>query len=97
MKQFATAVLLTVGLLVLVSNIASAENLEPEEQPRLRVHPAAQVVNPTGYNPTQIRHAYGFDQLPQNGLGQTIAIVDAFGSPSVQSDLNAFSSYYKIP
>jgi len=30
----------------------------------------------------QIKHAYGVDQLPYTGAGETIAIVDAYGSPS---------------
>jgi len=34
---------------------------------------------PTGLLPDQIRHVYGFDSLPFDGTGQTIAIIDAFG------------------
>src|SRR5213596_2245725 len=33
---------------------------------------------PTGYSPQQIRTAYGFDKLPYDGSGTTIAIVDAY-------------------
>jgi len=42
------------------------------------------------YTPVQIRRAYGFDQLTATGVGQTIAIVDAYGNQNIQSDLNAF-------
>ncbi|HTL59252.1 MAG TPA: S53 family peptidase [Candidatus Limnocylindrales bacterium] len=49
------------------------------------------------YSPAQIRHAYGVDQLSSIGTGQTIAIVDAYGSPSMQSDLNTFCSTFKLP
>ena len=50
---------------------------------------------PTGYSPTQIRHAYGFDQISFNGgtadgSGETIAIVDAYDDPNIASDLHAF-------
>lgn len=42
------------------------------------------------YVPSQIRHAYGFDQLSQDGTGQTIAIVDAFGNQNILQDLAGF-------
>src|SRR5437762_5176661 len=54
---------------------------------------------PTGYTPSQIRHAYGFDQItylqqgnnvPGDGRGQTIAIVDAYDDPTAFSDLQKF-------
>ena len=48
------------------------------------------------YTPAQIRHAYGFDQLTATGSGQTIAIIDAYGSSSIQSDLNTFCSDFNI-
>jgi len=57
----------------------------------------------TGYAgsfaPQQIIQAYGLNQLQSAGdlgQGQTIAIVDAYGSPTIQSDLSAFNSYYNI-
>jgi subtilase family serine protease len=48
------------------------------------------------YTPAQIRHAYGFDLLSATGAGQTIAIVDAYGSSSIQNDLNTFCSDFGI-
>ena len=42
------------------------------------------------YSPAQIRQAYGFNQLTTTGAGQTIAIIDAYGSASIQNDLNIF-------
>ena len=50
--------------------------------------------------PASIRSAYDVPasvdgQLP--GTGQTIVIVDAFGSPTVQQDLDAFSASFGIP
>ncbi len=47
--------------------------------------------------PQQLRHAYGFDQLGATGQGQTIAIVDAYGSPTIQADLNTFCTAFGIP
>src|SRR5436190_7049505 len=50
----------------------------------------------TYYSPPQVRHAYGFDQLTANGAGQKIAIVDAYGNASIQSDLNTFCSQFGL-
>jgi hypothetical protein len=49
------------------------------------------------YSPAQIRHAYGFDHLTNNGAGQTIAIVDAFDAPTIASDLDTFSRQFGLP
>lgn len=47
------------------------------------------------YTPQDIKKAYNY---PSNldGAGQTIVIVDAFGSPTVQSDLNTFDAEFGI-
>ena len=49
-----------------------------------------------GCFPSSIRAAYNF---PSNldGSGQTIVIVDAFGSPTIQNDLAVFDSFFGIP
>ncbi len=52
---------------------------------------------PTGTTPTQIRHAYGFDQLSYDGTGQTIAIVDAYDDPNIASDLQQFDAKFGLP
>jgi subtilase family serine protease len=48
------------------------------------------------YTPADIRKAYDY---PSNldGSGQTIVIVDAYGSPTVQQDLAAFDATFGIP
>src|SRR5437667_6422975 len=53
---------------------------------------------PTGLSPSQVRHAYGFDQIISNrgGAGQTIAIVDAYDDPNIASDLATFKSKFGI-
>ncbi len=54
---------------------------------------------PTGYTPTQIKQAYGINQISftgssgtvaGNGAGETIAIVDAYDDPNIASDLHQF-------
>jgi subtilase family serine protease len=58
---------------------------------------------PTGYMPSQIRHAYGFDQITLaggvagDGSGTTIAIVDAFDDPNVANDLQQFDAQFGLP
>lgn len=52
------------------------------------------------YGPSQIRAAYGIQPLLDRGLtgaGRTIVIIDAFGSPTIQSDLRAFDKVWRLP
>ncbi len=52
------------------------------------------------YDPFQIRHAYGIDNLINagyTGAGRTIVIVDAFQSPTLPSDLDTFDANYGLP
>ncbi len=48
------------------------------------------------YTPQDLRVAYDF---PTNldGSGQTVVIVDAFGYPTVQADLNTFDTQFGLP
>jgi subtilase family serine protease len=53
-----------------------------------------------GYTADQLVRHYGFDEahaLGWNGKGQTIVIVDAYGSSTALADLNAFSTAMKLP
>ena len=58
---------------------------------------------PSGaYTPAQIQLAYGFNNITfggvaGNGSGETIAIVDAYDDPNIQSDLNTFDSEFGLP
>ncbi len=52
------------------------------------------------YTPAQIYAAYGVDKLHAKGItgeGQTIVIVDAYGSPTAQADLDFFSDTFGLP
>jgi subtilase family serine protease len=42
------------------------------------------------YTAAQIRAAYGVDGVAQKGDGQTIVLVDSYGSPTAAADLKAF-------
>jgi subtilase family serine protease len=45
----------------------------------------------------QIRHQYGFDGVELDGAGEQIAIVTAFASPSLASDLSVFDYAMNVP
>jgi subtilase family serine protease len=52
------------------------------------------------YDPFTIRSAYRIDEMiahGQDGHGQTIVILDAFGSPTIASDLADFDALFGIP
>lgn len=56
--------------------------------------------NPGNYGPRELRQAYQVDALLQRGMtgkGQSIIDLVCFGSPSVQSDLDAYSAHYALP
>jgi subtilase family serine protease len=52
------------------------------------------------YDPAQISAHYHLDPLRDRGLtgaGKTIVIVDSYGSPTIQSDLQTFDSVFGLP
>jgi subtilase family serine protease len=52
------------------------------------------------YDPAQIETAYNEQPLFDHGItgaGQTIVIVDSFGSPTIQSDLATFDAQFGLP
>jgi subtilase family serine protease len=60
---------------------------------RLAVRPAAAGPPTTALGPAEIQSAY---QLPDAGAGMTVAIVDAYGYDSAESDLAVFRSHYGL-
>jgi subtilase family serine protease len=44
-----------------------------------------------GYTPQQVKDAYGLGNTTFDGSGVTVAIIDAYASPTIQSDLNMWS------
>jgi subtilase family serine protease len=56
---------------------------------------AAPLAAPAGFGPADLQSAYA---LPSgNGAGQTVAIVDAFDNPNVESDLATYRSTFGLP
>jgi subtilase family serine protease len=73
---------------------------------RIRIQPGVHtgknnITGPkSGLTPAQIARAYDLGPLRRAGItgkGQTIVIVDSFGSPTIASDLAAFDAYFKLP
>jgi subtilase family serine protease len=55
---------------------------------------------PCGYDPVNFNSAYGLPAAHKAGLdgtGQTIVIVDAYGSPTIEADANVFSQLNGLP
>jgi subtilase family serine protease len=52
---------------------------------------------PCGYTPQQIRAAYGLNKVMFDGTGITVAIVDAFASPTLMADGNAYAKNHHLP
>jgi Subtilase family len=61
--------------------------------------------SPDGYTPSDILTAYGFNETTiagtngglVTGAGQTIAIVDAYYDPNIESDLQQFDAAFGLP
>ena len=75
---------------------AFAQDSTPDTHPPIRVHGNAQPAV-VGYLPDQIRRAYGFDQVPNQGAGQVIGIVDAYNHPRIEHDLAVFNLNFGLP
>jgi subtilase family serine protease len=63
----------------------------------LPVVPAA-TASHDGLGPADLRKAYSLASAAvTRGTGQTVALVDAYDDPTIESDLNAYRAYYGIP
>jgi subtilase family serine protease len=52
------------------------------------------------YSPKQMRIAYGVEALCQKGYtgkGQTVIVIESFGSPTLQQDVDTFSQRFNLP
>jgi subtilase family serine protease len=50
-----------------------------------------------GYTPNQMQEAYGLTRVKYTGAGITVAITDAYASPTLLADANRYSSNHKLP
>jgi subtilase family serine protease len=86
---------------VLPRTTAGDENPVSFMRPYYAIHAAAgssQSAPPsTAFTPAQLRHAYGFDRVSNQGAGQVIGIVDAYDDANAESDLAIFSAQFGLP
>src|SRR4051812_12996103 len=64
------------------------------------VHQCLKLIGIRCYSPAQLRAAYDLAPLyaaGNDGTGTTIAIVDSFGSPTIQHDLDVFDATFGLP
>jgi subtilase family serine protease len=50
-----------------------------------------------GYTPKQMQIAYGADKVEATGKGVTVAIVDAYASPTIERDANFYFKKHGLP
>jgi subtilase family serine protease len=50
-----------------------------------------------GYTPQQIQKAYGLDLVKPTGTGVTVAILDAYASPTMEADANRYAAKHSLP
>jgi subtilase family serine protease len=50
-----------------------------------------------GYTPQQIQAAYGLNKVKYDGKGVTVAIIDAYASPTLLADSNRYAHNHKLP
>jgi subtilase family serine protease len=91
------ATLLAASIVLILGGAPSA-NAQPFEhvQPLYHVDGAAHT-GVVGHTPAQIKRAYGFDKVANEGKGQVIAIVDAFDDPKIEGDLGVFNHAFNLP
>ncbi|MGO8948998.1 MAG: hypothetical protein ACLQUY_15395, partial [Ktedonobacterales bacterium] len=54
----------------------------------------------TTYTPQQFRDAYGITPLLNEGFtgkGQTVVVIESYGSPTLQNDINCFDQKFNLP
>jgi len=91
---------LLAALLLLVAVTAPVEAAGPPRSLTahnyLRVRPNVSS-SPTGLSPATVKSAYNFPTSSTAGAGTTIAIVDAYDHPKIESDLAVFSAQFGLP
>lgn len=50
-----------------------------------------------GYDPQQVRAAYGADRVREDGAGVRVGIVDLYASPTIVEDANRYSKNHRLP
>lgn len=92
------AILSSFGVILNIApQVSASQKPVWEAHPPIHVKGNATSTYQAGYQPSQVKSAYGVSQLSYTGAGQTIAIIDAYGSPTIQNDLNTFDTQFGLP
>jgi len=51
---------------------------------------------PSGILPAQFKAAYGFNRIPNQGQGMTIALIGGADDPNIESDLAFYATYFRL-
>lgn len=85
-------------------SVGGADLSQIVASPNLTATPQVYRATPTGLSPSQVRQAYGLNQVSfgngavaGDGTGQTIAIVTAYDNPNIGSDLRQFDRQFGLP
>jgi subtilase family serine protease len=90
-------VVVAAGALAL-ARVVSAGPRQPARATLIRIPSVPAPIR--ALSPAQIRTAYNVTPLAATGVdgsGQTIVVVDSFGSPTITADLTHFDSYFRLP
>jgi subtilase family serine protease len=103
-RRVASAAVSGIAVLALAGGVASAKPLFQMLPQRFSQQPTTAYCETNFgfacYSAGQIRHAYGVDALNRHGLtgaGTTIVLVESYGSPTIQSDLQTFDQQNGLP
>src|SRR6185312_12194022 len=91
-----------VGLLALVLagcrvSVSTPASPSPKAASSATTEPLNTIGGNTYLTPRQMREAYGVESLYEQGFtgkGQTVVVIDSFGSPTLQSDMDLFDKQY---
>ena len=93
----------TNGVSDVLSRVTKVKGLRLVSTASLQAPPDAFCLDNFGipcYSPQQIQNAYGLTPILKagfTGAGQTIIIIDSFGSPTIANDLKTFDADYGLP
>src|SRR5262245_42179469 len=94
------------GLVMLVMAGCRVPGLTPAATPSPRsassgtAEPLNTINGSTYLTPRQLREVYGVESLYRQGFtgkGQTVVVIDSFGSPTLQRDMDLFDHQYGLP
>src|SRR5580658_338473 len=85
------------GLILAGTILAASQAAAAQQTFILQIHMDENGQSPMAFTPSQIRHAYGFDLVTNQGAGQTIALVDAYDDANAANDLAVFSKQFNLP